>query len=255
MSNQEPATEVWKDIDGFENIYQVSSLGRVRSLDRIVARPGSPRGPMRLRGRVLSERIINNYNVVALCADGYRTNKPVHVAVLEAFVGPRPGGMEAIHIDGDPLNNTPENLRWGTHKENMDDRCKHGRTYDVSKNKRKLSDLDVIDILMITDDSSCPWTRAEIGRIFGVAASTIKNIVNGRYYSRISGRGSTPPRPVAKLIGEYNHAAKLKQSDVFLIRRLKEVTTMSNVRLSEIFGVSSSSIDNVVNGKTWATAG
>src|SRR3546814_16009402 len=45
---------------------------------------------------------------------------------MEAFVGPRPDGMEVAHNDGDPLNNRLENLRYATPAENTDDKLKHG---------------------------------------------------------------------------------------------------------------------------------
>ena len=50
----------------------------------------------------------------------------VHVLVLSTFVGPRPDGMEVRHLDGNSLNNSLENLAWGTHKENTQDAFVHG---------------------------------------------------------------------------------------------------------------------------------
>jgi hypothetical protein len=51
----------------------------------------------------------------------------VHSLVAEAFIGPRPIGLEVRHLDGDSTNNAVDNLRYGTHAENMQDRVKHGR--------------------------------------------------------------------------------------------------------------------------------
>lgn len=53
----------------------------------------------------------------------------VHRFVLEAFSGPRPDGMEALHLDNDPANNRIGNLRWGTKKENHQQRVRDGRGY------------------------------------------------------------------------------------------------------------------------------
>lgn len=115
--------EEWRDIAGYEGSYQVSSLGRVRSLDR-KCWLGNRWGNM--KGRVLAQPLSGKYKyrTVAL---GAGNTAYVHRLVLEAFVGPCPEGMEACHFpDRDPSNNRLENLRWGTHRENMDDMRKHG---------------------------------------------------------------------------------------------------------------------------------
>lgn len=57
-----------------------------------------------------------------------RTTRMVHRMVLDTFVRPKKVGEICRHIDGNPLNNRLDNLRWGTHKENSEDRDRHGRT-------------------------------------------------------------------------------------------------------------------------------
>ena len=108
--------EEWRDIAGYEGAYQVSSLGRVRSL------PGWHRG-----GRVLklglSGRVGNQYYNVVLHG---RYTKSVHVLVAEAFIGPRPPKTDVCHNNGNRLDNRVENLRYGTRAENMADRNEHG---------------------------------------------------------------------------------------------------------------------------------
>jgi hypothetical protein len=66
---------------------------------------------------------------VRLAGGGRSRNRLVHQLVLEVFVGPRPKGLECRHLDGDSTNNAPTNLKWGTHKENMEDMVRHGRHY------------------------------------------------------------------------------------------------------------------------------
>jgi hypothetical protein len=56
---------------------------------------------------------------------GVHRTMPVHTAILLTFVGPKPPGMQACHMDGNSRNNTPANLRWGTPKENRDDMHRH----------------------------------------------------------------------------------------------------------------------------------
>lgn len=55
-----------------------------------------------------------------------KRSRSVHSLVLAAFKGPRPPGMEARHLDGDSTNNAASNLEWGTHKQNVQDKYKHG---------------------------------------------------------------------------------------------------------------------------------
>src|SRR6476646_4829912 len=103
----------WRTVVGWPS-YEVSSLGQVRSFKW--GRPhllkqqsiGSTRNSP-LKGRYLR---------VALWIDGVRSERMVHHLVLEAFVGPRPLGLEACHKDDDPTNNALDNLRWDTKQSN-----------------------------------------------------------------------------------------------------------------------------------------
>lgn len=57
--------------------------------------------------------------------DGKLVTRPVHAHVIITYVGPRPNGMMCRHLDGDPKNNNISNLKWGTAKENGEDRSRH----------------------------------------------------------------------------------------------------------------------------------
>lgn len=109
--------EVWKQIDGFEDYYQVSSEGKVRSLDRLV-RNGT--GSVKLmKSKVLKPQMNKNgYLLVNLWKDSKQIHYLVHRLVYEAFHGKRPEGMEINHIDEDKSNNSIKNLNLMTHKEN-----------------------------------------------------------------------------------------------------------------------------------------
>lgn len=110
--------EEWRAVFGFEGSYEVSSYGRVRSLDRIIVR--SDGRVLRWKGRILIPRQANakRYPVVSLGAD---LQIGVHKLVMITFVGPCPPGMEVLHGDGDKSNNSLVNLSYGTHLENMAD--------------------------------------------------------------------------------------------------------------------------------------
>ena len=97
--------EIWKDIKGYEGLYQVSNLGRVKNVKR---------------NKVLSKRLNKlGYDSALLFKNGVGVNHGVHRLVYEAFVDKIPKGLEIDHININPTDNRLENLRLVTHKENM----------------------------------------------------------------------------------------------------------------------------------------
>lgn len=120
--------EKWAPVPGWDGLYEVSTRGRVRSLERFSV---DSRGRLyRVPGRVRKlSRHPSGYVLVNLCAGGSRRKYQVHRLVLAAFIGPCPEGMETRHLDGDRANNHLENLAWGTPEENTADRVRHGTTH------------------------------------------------------------------------------------------------------------------------------
>lgn len=116
--------ERWLAIAGYPG-YEVSDLGRVRSVDRWVRLKN---GRMRFAaGRVLSQSSIKSgHRTVCLYVGAAGRTVLVHRVVLEAFVGPCPTGNECCHGEGGPADNTVANLRWDTHAENKLDRVRQG---------------------------------------------------------------------------------------------------------------------------------
>ena len=112
-------TEVWKDIPDYEGSYQVSNMGRVRGLDRVIAiKDGSMR---KHKGKVLKLYLGNTgYERAMLYDDNGAINKTVHRLVLETF---KPhvdmNDLQVNHIDGNKLNNHLTNLEWLTRRDNM----------------------------------------------------------------------------------------------------------------------------------------
>lgn len=116
-------TETWLPVVGHEGSHEISDLGNIRSVDRIVLFPD---GRKRFsKGRVLKTWQSNGYPYIKLGGTG-RRNSPIHTLVLEAFSGPRPEGWVACHADGDRGNPKAENLRWGTYSDNNNDLVRHG---------------------------------------------------------------------------------------------------------------------------------
>lgn len=113
--------EVWKPALGFEGAYEVSSLGRVRSLDRVTDRG------RKWKGRISAPKPrYDGYVPVTMWREGAQHVLLIHAVVLASFVGPRPEGLEVLHRDGDRANNRLDNLSWGTHAENVRDQLAHG---------------------------------------------------------------------------------------------------------------------------------
>lgn len=111
MSNDE--LEEWHPVPGQEGAYEISNLGQVRSLDRRVTyhlRNGKTVERLR-KGRILKQpRDAYGYPVASI---GGRM-RFVHALVAEAFLGPRPPGMDVYHADGSRDNNHVSNLRYDT---------------------------------------------------------------------------------------------------------------------------------------------
>ena len=135
MSNDKPAQlphERWLPVPGYEGLYSVSNLGRIRSESRTVTRIDGQR--RRFPGTILKP---NKHPSGYLRVDLRKNNKPetrvVHRLVLEAFVGEAPPGTEACHWNDDPADNRMENLRWGTPADNMLDKVRNGRHHNAVK--------------------------------------------------------------------------------------------------------------------------
>ncbi len=148
--------ERWRNVIGYEGLYQVSNLGRVRSLDRVV--PHRWCGTVRLKGRILSlAPNITRGKVDALKVNlsqgGTTTVRKVHRLVLEAWVGPCPDGCEGCHNDGDPTNNIISNLRWDTHKNNGLDRRKHGT--NCGRPVRRSDGVEFESLAQAAEESGC----------------------------------------------------------------------------------------------------
>ena len=116
-------TELWRAVVGLEGRYEVSSFGRVRSVERVISRKtksGSFK-PYRVRSCVLKPQRHANYLGVNL-HHGVGDSRPhyIHRLVAEAFCGKQPSSEHEVnHLDEDRHNNRADNLEWVTHDQNM----------------------------------------------------------------------------------------------------------------------------------------
>ena len=124
--------EEWRPVVGWEDLYEVSDQGRVRSSDRTVhCKNGRTR---RYKGRLLKpQKSGGGYLQVALCRGDKPRRSYIHRLVLAAFAGPCPDGMETRHLNGNPADNRLANLQYGTRSENNLDRVKHGTHQETRK--------------------------------------------------------------------------------------------------------------------------
>lgn len=113
--------ELWKPVKGYEGLYEVSNLGRVRSLDRVQYQKDSHGGMMEkhYQGKIMTPTDNGHGYQVLILRKGGRKSNYVHRIVAEAFVD-NPNGYPVInHLDHDRTNNRADNLEWTTQKENV----------------------------------------------------------------------------------------------------------------------------------------
>ena len=115
--------EIWKDIEGYEGIYQVSNFGRIRSLDRYITKPHPRNGVLtqyRKKGQIIATHPTRNgYINAVLKKDGKKENHRVHRLVAKAFVPGYFDGADVNHKDCNRQNNRADNLEWMTRRDNL----------------------------------------------------------------------------------------------------------------------------------------
>lgn len=161
--------EIWKDIIGFENLYQVSNLGRVKSLNRF--RIGKSNKPVKVNERILKQRINNwGYLQVILCKENKLYCKYIHRLVCETF-HPNPHELPQVnHINGIKTDNYVDNLEWCTLKENV----QHSNKTGLRNPEKKLTKIQIQEIINLKDKLS----YRKIGELYGVHNTAISYIFN-----------------------------------------------------------------------------
>lgn len=161
------ASEEWRAVVGYEGVYEVSDLGRVRS---------------RASGHVLSPtRDKDGYPVINLYGPEARRTWAVHRLVASAFHGDRrnPVHREVAHLDGDRTNARADNLKWCSKVENHSHMRAHGTAPVGSRNGRAK-----LTLAQVREIKAAKGTRinGELGRKYGVHKDTIGLIRRGRIW-------------------------------------------------------------------------
>ena len=174
--------EIWKDIEGYEGFYQVSNLGRVRSLDHIAHSKNGV--PQYRHGKILKQSTVRSgYKRVHISKDGNAEYRAVHRLVAFAFCE-KPEGMDIVnHLDNDPSNNRADNLEWTDCKGNMQHATRQGRMGWQPENLKKAQEARKIPVITIAPDGTRTWfpSQADAAKALHVTRSHIGSICNGRY--------------------------------------------------------------------------
>jgi len=217
------AEEVWKDITGYEGLYQVSTIGRVKSFNGLwveekILAPGAnqPRG----------------YLYVNLCKDGKRKNFYVHRLVAQTFISNSQNKLEVNHINGNKLDNRVENLEWATSSENH----RHAYAMGLMKSgeehpNSKLTNEQVRYIRANPDGLN----TCELGRKFGVGDSAITEIQLGKKRKAAGGfvRGK-----IERRLNDEKRAE---------IRKLYKTGNYSQDKLGKMFGVAQRTVCRIIH--------
>lgn len=160
--------ENWMPVVGWENFYEVSDNGNVKSIKR---KAKTTFGERDYAGNLLKPiKCSNGYMAVNLTNGKIRKQYNIHVLVLEAFVGKRPLNYDACHNDGNKENCKLTNLRWDTRKNNHADKLLHGTsTHNVKKITKEIAD----------NIKSSLETNKYLSKFYGLSTTQIWRIKSG----------------------------------------------------------------------------
>lgn len=151
--------EIWKDIGGYEGLYQVSNLGRV---NRVAT------------GRVLKGgKDGGGYLNVDLCKNGKRKTHTIHRLLAQAFIPNPENKSDVNHIDEDKTNNNVNNLEWSTRKENLN----HGTRNERSS---KTKSIPIIATNLKTGESREFYSTKDCAIKLGLSGPSITSVLKGR---------------------------------------------------------------------------
>ncbi len=174
--------EIWKPVVGYEGLYEVSSNGRVKSIDRVlIDRIGREK---LFKGRILSTHLDRyGYPICKLWMGSKGKTSTVHRLVAISFLENENNKPQVNHIDGNKENNSIDNLEWVTNSENDIHAFEIGlRTTrrGVDCNFTKLTDEVV---LSIRDMKKKGATQRHIAQTFNISEGNVSQIINRKRWA------------------------------------------------------------------------
>lgn len=164
--------EVWKDVVGYEGLYQVSNLGRVKSMDRLIN--GRYAGhKTKAKGKLLKTFINKTGYVRVALSINQKVNKfSVHRLVAQAFIPNQDNKPQVNHKDEIPYHNNIDNLEWVTAKENS----------NYGTRKEKISKSMSKPVISVSEGGLMRWFKSatEAANILNVKNKNITNVLYGR---------------------------------------------------------------------------
>lgn len=171
--------EQWKPIEGFEGLYEISNLGRVKSLPK---RSGTCNRKESIRKLSYTK---DGYIKIRLCGNGKDITTRVHRLVANAFI-PNPENKNTVnHIDGDKTNNKVDNLEWVNRSEQLLHAYSLGLKKPVHTN-RKLTISDVEEIRKTFKKNDRYYGASALAKKFGVTHKVILGVVNNETYKEVN---------------------------------------------------------------------
>lgn len=174
--------EEWRAVVRWEGFYEVSNLGRVRSLEREVFRKDG--GIRRMQGKVRATPIGNHgYHTITLSANGRRECTLLQIVVAEAWIGERPDGFHVDHDDFNRSNNRPSNLKYLSPQDNVKRTSDAGRTpFGVNHYAAILSENQIKEAFRLLDSG---LSKRDAAAQAGIPAYQLRNVFYGKSWKHL----------------------------------------------------------------------
>jgi DNA-binding XRE family transcriptional regulator len=222
--------ENWVDIKGFEKLYKISDEGRVFSYKREII--------------LKQTRTKKGYKRIGLLGKSFL----IHRLVAQAFIPNPENKPEINHKDTNKLNNHSSNLEWVTSKEHhviSKENKQFSKIKGIEHSNSLLNDKKVLEIRTLY--KTAKYTYLNLGKLFNVSKSTIKDIICGKTWKHVDGliiKDNTRRN-------EIHPKSKLNSFDVLEIRTMYNERDMSIRKIAKIYNVSKETIRKIVQKLTW----
>jgi hypothetical protein len=161
--------EIWKDIEEYEGLYQISSLGRIKSVRRYIN--------TRWYGGEIKKSRINRYHMIILYKEGKSKTFYIHRLVAQTFI--EKSNLQVNHKDGNKLNNSVDNLEWVTPLENIKHSWEYGlakKKFGSNNNNFKITNKIIKEINKLKGI----YTQPKLAEMFNISLSQVGAIHQGR---------------------------------------------------------------------------